>query len=107
MPPERVLRFLLYNVASFRGLSPAPSHHLGVDVFVGTFGCPVVALDVGDQSVHRDLLSLCGALAQETGEASRPSAGGLRRLVADGSDATQGDAAADDERATWLTDAES
>ena len=26
--------------ASFRGLSPAPSHHLGVDVFVGTLGCP-------------------------------------------------------------------
>ena len=46
--------------ASFRGLSPAPSHHLGVDVFVGTGGWPDVALDVGDQSVHRDLLRSVG-----------------------------------------------
>ncbi len=71
-------------MTSFEALSPAPSHHLGVDVFVGTFGCPVVTLDVGDQSVHRDLLSLRGAIAQEPGDASRPSAGGLRRLVATG-----------------------
>lgn len=40
MPPERVLRFLLTKEASFRGFSPAPSHHLGVDVFVGTLGGP-------------------------------------------------------------------
>ena len=106
MPPERVLRFLLHIWASFRGLSPAPSHHLGVDVFVGTFGCPVVVLDVGDQSVHRDLLSLCGALAQETGEARRRA-----RMGSGGSSRTgrrhAGDAAAAGERATWLTDAES
>ena len=47
MPPERVLRFLLYIEASFRGLSPAPSHHLGVDVFVGTFGSPDVVATSG------------------------------------------------------------
>ena len=47
MPPERVLRFLLTHVASFRGLSPAPSHHLGVDVFVGTWGTSDVAATSG------------------------------------------------------------
>ena len=33
--------------ASFRGLSPAPSHHLGVDVFVGTGGRPDVSATSG------------------------------------------------------------
>ena len=35
------------HVASFRGLSPAPSHHLGVDVFVGTVGRPNVVTTSG------------------------------------------------------------
>jgi hypothetical protein len=34
MRPERVLRFLLYVEPPFEALSPAPSYHLGVDVFV-------------------------------------------------------------------------
>ena len=33
--------------ASFRGLSPAPSHHLGVDVFVGTDGRPSITTTPG------------------------------------------------------------
>ena len=36
MPPERVLRFLLTRWPPFEASSSAPSHHLGVDVFVGT-----------------------------------------------------------------------
>ena len=94
MPPERVLRFLLYHTASFRGLSPAPSHHLGVDVFVGTFGSPHVVATSGLSQPIGPPLAMCGPSLSEAGEVGRPSAGGLSpRLVADGSDATQGDAA--------------
>ena len=34
-PPKRVLRFRLTKDASFRGFWSAPSHHLGVDAFLG------------------------------------------------------------------------
>ena len=89
MPPERVLRFLLTEVASFRGLSPAPSHHLGVDVFVRTFGCPVVALDVGDhQSIETSSRSVGPSLRRPAKRA--PARMGSARLVAEGSGATQG-----------------
>jgi hypothetical protein len=46
-PPERVLRFLLFIEPPFEASSPAPSHHLGVDVFVGTFGSPDVVATPG------------------------------------------------------------
>src|SRR5690242_1909351 len=40
----------------FRGLSPAPSHHLGADVFVGTFDSRdlvATSRSVGDRTLRR------------------------------------------------------
>jgi hypothetical protein len=88
MPPERVLVCFCTSGLLFEALSPAPSHHLGVDVFVGTFD-------------SRDLVATSGSVGH--GHFAVPPPSEARRTLPCERGVSSREHLRDDKRLTTLT----